>query len=91
VETVTVALLLGAASVVFTISLFSSGMLYTRPVVDRLVRQLEGEMARTREDCDYYRKAAQSCAVAVAHLEGQLKATVALLDSGEEETPGAAR
>lgn len=81
-ETVTLSLILGAGATVLTIALFASGLLYSKPAVDRLVAQLETEIVRCREDTDYYRMASQSCAAAVAHLEGQLRVARALLDSG---------
>lgn len=78
-------------AVLVTIALFVSGALYPRPVVTRIQASHDAEMlrltkasdaalAREREDCDYYRSAAQSCAAAVAHLDGQLRTLKALLE-----------
>ena len=78
-------------AVLVTIGLFVSGALYPRPVVSRIQQAHDAEMqrliaghvetvARMREDGDYYRQAAQSCATAVAHREGQVRTLQALLD-----------
>jgi hypothetical protein len=61
------------------IALFASGALYARPTVMRLQHAHDAELARVIEDCDYYRRAAQSCSEAVAHREGQLRIMEAML------------
>ncbi len=73
-----------------TVVLFASGILYARPSVVRLISTHDAEVSRlistheaalgrAIEDCSYYRKAAQSCAAAVAHREGQVKMLEAML------------
>lgn len=82
-------------AVIVTIALFVSGALYPRPVVSRIQRAHDEEvkrilraheevLQRERSDCDYFRSAAQSCAMAVAHLEGQCRTLQALLDQCRE-------
>lgn len=74
-------------AVVATIALFASGAIHSYPSVARLIRAHDAELARVLEDCDYYRKAAQSCAAAVAHREGQVAMLEALLRR-QEAAPG---
>lgn len=73
-----------------TVVLFATGILCAYPSVARMQRAHDAELARmqrahdavlvrTVEDCDYYRRAAQSCAAAVAHREGQVMMLEALL------------
>lgn len=78
-------------AVLATVIMFASGALYARPVVtrmqqahdrevERLIDAHEKALGRSIEDGDYYRQAAQSCAVANAHLDGQLRTVTALLE-----------
>lgn len=87
-------MVLSGIAVIVTVVLFSAGVLYPSPVVSRLQRAHDNEMkrmvrtyenilARERSDTDYYRKAAQTCAAAVAHLEGQTRTLMALVEGRE--------
>lgn len=78
-------------AVLATVVLFATGALYARPVVtrmqqahdreiERLIQASDKALLRAVEDGDYYRRAAQSCAVANAHLDGQLRTVTALLE-----------
>lgn len=78
------------------IGVFAVGVFYPRPVVNRLVNSYEDQirrlirthdldLARERADSDYYRLAAQSCASAVAHREGQVRVLLALLEQARGE------
>lgn len=82
---------ISGVTVLATVVLFSTGTLYARPVVDRIQKAHDSEverliaahdraLQRSIEDGDYYRQAAQSCAVANAHLDGQLRTVTALLE-----------
>lgn len=83
------------AALLAVAGLFAFGVFYPRPVVNRLVRSYEDQirrivqmndeaLARERADCDYYRLAAQSCAAAIAHREGQVRTLMALLDGAQK-------
>lgn len=68
-----------AAAVLATIALFVSGLIYPYSAVDRIIRTYEANLVQAREDTSYYRAAAQSCAAAVAHREGQVRTLQELL------------
>lgn len=91
-------LLTSVAATFATVALFVSGALYPRPMVTRMQRAHDAEMerltraheaglAQVREDGDYYRRAAQSCAVAVAHRESQLRIVRELLEQCRRGLP----
>lgn len=86
-------------AVIFTVIMFSTGALYARPVVtrmqqahdrevERMIKAHDQALARSNEDGDYYRRAAQSCALANAHLDGQLRTVKTLLEQCRRDHDG---
>jgi len=84
-------------AVLATVALFVTGLLYARPVVarmqqthdkdlDRMIAEHDKALLRAIQDGDYYRAAAQSCALANAHLDGQLRTVTALLEQCRKGT-----
>jgi hypothetical protein len=79
-----------ATFVLATILLFVTGLVVPAPTVTRLqgahdrevariTRDRDAEVAILRDDASYYRDAAQSCSMAVAHREAQVAVLRAML------------
>lgn len=79
-----------AGAIALTIILFVTGLVYPRPVMNRL---LASERAARREEHTermYWQRAALDCANACAALESQLAVARALIGERDDPGPGGA-
>jgi hypothetical protein len=80
--TVIIVALAVEATMLVTIYLFSSGFVVGRGSHALVVQALQEALGRERADCDYYRRAAQLCATALAHREGQVRTLLEAAGTG---------